>query len=119
MPATKGLEGVVATTSAISSIVNSVLRYKGYNIDDLANQSTFEEVVYLLWNDKLPNKEELDTFKKELAAEYSIPAELIAQIKSYPLKGVHPMAILRTAVSTLGLYDTEADVMDEAANKPF
>jgi citrate synthase len=117
LPATKGLEGVVATTSAISSIVNSVLRYKGYNIDDLANNSTFEEVIYLLWNDKLPNKEELAAFKKELAAEYSIPSEVVDQIKSYPLNNVHPMAILRTAVSALGLYDAEADVMEEEANK--
>ncbi|MGV3488691.1 MAG: citrate synthase [Tuberibacillus sp.] len=117
MPATKGLEGIVATTSAISSIVNSVLMYKGYNIDDLANHSSFEEVVYLLWNDKLPNKDELETFKKELAEEYAIPNELIHQMKSYPLSGVHPMAILRTAVSTLGLYDNEADDMNEEANK--
>jgi len=117
MPATKGLEGVVAATSAISSIVNSVLRYKGYNIDDLANYATFEEVVYLLWNDKLPNKEELAAFKKELASEYAIPNELIEQIKSYPLKNVHPMAILRTAVSALGLFDSEADDMSDEANK--
>ncbi|MFC4618252.1 citrate synthase [Camelliibacillus cellulosilyticus] len=116
MPA-GGLEGVVATTSAISSIVNSVLQYKGYNIDDLANNCTFEEVVYLLWNDKLPNRSELQAFKKEMNDHAELPEALINEIKTYPLKKVHPMAILRTAVSALGLYDEEADDMDEAANK--
>lgn len=117
MPQTKGLEGVVATTSTISSIVESVLRYKGYNIDDLADHSSFEEVIYLLWNDDLPTKSELDAFKKELNENMSVPQEVFNQIKALPLDGVHPMAILRTAVSTLGVFDSEADVMEEAANR--
>lgn len=117
MAQTKGLEGVVATTSAISSINNSVLRYKGYNIDELATQSTFEEVVYLLWNDKLPTASELDTFKKDLLKESFVPEEVFRQIKAYPLKGIHPMAVIRTAVSTLGIYDSEADEMNEEVNK--
>ncbi|TCP32093.1 citrate synthase [Scopulibacillus darangshiensis] len=117
MASTKGLEGVVATTSAISSIVDGVLRYKGYNIDDLASQSTFEEVIYLLWNDTLPNKAELDEFRKELSLNAEVPEEVFRQIKEYPLDGVHPMAVLRTAVSTLGIYDSEADEMNEEVNK--
>jgi citrate synthase len=117
MPATSGLEGVVATTSAISSIVNSVLRYKGYNIDDLADRSTFEEVVYLLWYDKLPNRDEFEAFKKELAENADVPAEIFEQMKAYPLKNAHPMAVLRTAVSALGLFDDEADDMSDEANK--
>ena len=64
MTATKGLEGIVATTSAISSIVDGVLTYRGYDIDDLAEHASFEEVAYLLWFGKLPNAEELSPFNK-------------------------------------------------------
>ncbi|MBM7644792.1 citrate synthase [Scopulibacillus daqui] len=117
MTATKGLEGVVATTSTISSIIDSVLRYKGYNVDDLAKQSSFEEVVYLLWHDKLPCQNELDAFKKELAENAEVPDEVFRQLKAFPLNNTHPMAVLRTAVSTLGVYDSEADDMNEEANK--
>ncbi|WEG13906.1 citrate synthase [Pullulanibacillus sp. KACC 23026] len=117
MPATKGLEGVVATTSGISSIIDGVLTYKGYDIDDLADHASFEEVVYLLWNDDLPNQQQLDAFKKELAGNAAVPAEVFEQIKAFPLNTIHPMAVLRTAVSTLGVFDSEADVMDETANR--
>ncbi|GGH86760.1 citrate synthase [Pullulanibacillus pueri] len=117
MPTTKGLEGVVATTSSVSSIIDGVLTYRGYNIDDLAEKSTFEEVVYLLWNDKLPTQTELDAFKKQLLEEMVVPKEIFDQIKALPLKNVHPMAVLRTAVSTLGVFDSEADEMTEEANK--
>ncbi|MCA0986324.1 citrate synthase [Guptibacillus algicola] len=116
MTTTRGLEGVVATTSSISSIVNDVLTYRGYNIDDLAENASFEEVIYLLWNDKLPNKQELDQFSAKLAEDAVIPEEIINQIKSYPSDKVSPMAALRTAVSTLALYDEEADDMSEEAN---
>ncbi|MFC7393676.1 citrate synthase [Scopulibacillus cellulosilyticus] len=117
MTATKGLEGVVATTTTISSIIDSVLRYKGYNVDELATKSTFEEVVYLLWHDKLPNQNELDTFKKELAENAEVPDEVFRQLKAFPLNNTHPMAVLRTSVSTLGIFDSEADEMNEEANK--
>ncbi|WP_165997065.1 citrate synthase [Bacillus sp. Cs-700] len=116
MTTTRGLEGVVATTSSISSIVNDVLTYRGYNIDDLAENASFEEVIYLLWNDKLPNKTELEEFTAEFASNASIPEEIVNQMKSYPIDKVHPMAALRTAVSTLALYDEEADDMSEEAN---
>ena len=116
MTATRGLEGVVATTSSVSSIVNDVLTYRGYSIDDLAENASFEEVVYLLWNDKLPTKSELDELNKELADHAEIPQAVIEQMKAYPIKEVHPMAALRTAVSTLALYDEEADDMSEEAN---
>lgn len=56
MTATKGLEGIVATTSSISSIVDGVLTYRGIDIDDLAENATFEEVIYLLWFGKLLTK---------------------------------------------------------------
>ena len=59
----KGLEGVVACTTGISFIVGNTLIYRGYTIEDLAEHSTFEEAIYLLWNDRLPNKSELTAFK--------------------------------------------------------
>ncbi|MFC4556661.1 citrate synthase [Virgibacillus kekensis] len=117
MTATKGLEGVVATQSSISSIIDDQLTYVGYKIDDLAENSSFEEVVYLLWNLKLPTKSELDTFKADLASNMELPEAVIEHLHSYDLSTVHPMAALRSAVSILGLYDEEADVMEEEANK--
>jgi citrate synthase len=113
---TRGLEGVVAAESSISSIIDGVLTYRGFNIDDLAEHASFEEIVYLLWYGKLPNQSELDQLKKELAENASIPQEVIDQIRLFP-KSIHPMAALRTAVSALALYDEEADVMNEEANK--
>ncbi|MBP1968873.1 citrate synthase [Virgibacillus natechei] len=117
MTTTKGLEGVVATQSSISSIINDQLTYVGYKIDDLAENSSFEEVVYLLWNQKLPNKSELDAFTAELATNMELPEPIIDHLRSYDLSSVHPMAALRTAISLLGLHDSEADVMEEKVNK--
>lgn len=113
----KGLEGVVAAESSISSIIDDQLTYVGYTIDDLAEKSTFEEVVYLLWNLKLPTKEQLKNIQTELAENMELPEAIIDHLHSYDLSTVHPMAALRTAVSLLGLLDEEADVMEEEANK--
>ncbi|HHY72744.1 MAG TPA: citrate synthase [Bacillus bacterium] len=113
---TRGLEGVVATQSKVSSIIDDQLTYVGHPIDDLAENASFEEVVYLLWHFKLPNKEELAELKQQLAENASIPQEIIDHFRSYPIDKVHPMAALRTAVSMLGLFDDEADVMDKEAN---
>jgi citrate synthase len=114
---TKGLEGVVATQSSISSIIDDQLTYVGYKIDDLAEYSSFEEVIYLLWNQKLPNQAELDALKQELAANMELPDGIVKHFRSYDLSTVHPMAALRTAVSLLGLYDDEAEVMSPEANQ--
>ncbi|WP_214481601.1 citrate synthase [Bacillus sp. SM2101] len=116
MTVTRGLEGIVATTSSISSIIDDTLTYAGYDIDDLAENASFEEVIYLLWNRKLPNKNELAQLTNELAENASIPQEIIDHFNMYPINEVHPMAALRSAISLLGLYDAEADKMDEEAN---
>lgn len=113
----KGLEGVVACSTAVSSIQGNTLNYRGYTIEDLAAHSTFEEVVYLLWNDKLPSSSELETFKKELVSEMTLPADYIKALKAFPTQGVHPMAWLRSAVSLLSHWDADANNMDTAANK--
>lgn len=116
MTVTRGLEGVVATTSSISSIIDDQLTYVGYSIDDLADHASFEEVIYLLWNRKLPNQFELNELRAQLAENAEIPQQVIDHLKSYDLSMVHPMAALRTAVSMLGLFDEEADVMEAHAN---
>src|SRR5699024_9571310 len=116
MSTTKGLEGIVATQSSISSIIDDQLTYVGYRIDDLAEHSSFEEIVYLLWNLKLPNKEQLEQLKKELAENMDLPEGINEHFRSYDLTKVHPMAALRTAGSLIGLYDEEADDRSEEAN---
>lgn len=116
MTATKGLEGIVATTSAISSIIDDTLTYAGYDIDDLAENATFEEVIYLLWHGSLPTQSQLEELTKQLAENAAIPEEVLNHFKTYPIGKVHPMAALRTAVSLLALYDDEADAMSDEAN---
>ena len=81
MSATKGLEGIVATTSSISSIVDGVLTYRGIDIDDLAENATFEEVIYLLWFGKLPNQAELGETAKRPERLQQVPDAVIDQLK--------------------------------------
>ncbi len=116
MTVTKGLEGIVATTSSISSIIDDTLTYVGYDIDDLAVNATFEEVIYLLWHRRLPNKVELEDLTSQIANNMEIPQAIIDHFKMYDIKTVHPMTALRTAISFLGLYDEEAEVMESDAN---
>lgn len=113
---TSGLEGIVATSSSISSIIDGTLTYVGYNIDDLTEKATFEEVIYLLWHRKLPNKEELAQLSTELMENMSLPEEVLQHFGMYPIDKVHPMGALRTAISLIALYDEEADMMDQDAN---
>lgn len=112
----RGLEGVVACSTAISSIVDATLCFRGYTIEDLAAHSTFEETTFLLWNDRLPKKEELEAFTKQLGSEMALDPKMIPVLKGIPTAGVHPMAWLRTAASLLALYDNEAQDMSKEAN---
>jgi citrate synthase len=112
----RGLEGVVACTTKISFIVGATLIYRGYTIEDLAANATFEETVFLLWNDRLPKTEELAKLQKDLGKEMALDAQLMSSLKTLPTKGVHPMAWLRSAVSTLGAFDTEAQDTSATAN---
>ncbi|MBN9900176.1 citrate synthase [Bacillus thuringiensis] len=116
MTVIRGLEGVVATTSSVSSIIDDTLTYVGYNIDDLAENATFEEVVYLLWHRKLPNEQELEKFKGTISEYYKVPDEILTYLKQVDLKIAHPMSVLRTAISMLSLYDESAEFMDEKSN---
>ncbi|HWI62099.1 MAG TPA: citrate synthase, partial [Symbiobacteriaceae bacterium] len=105
-----GLEDVVAGTSDICFIDGREGRlvYCGYDITDLAKHSTFEETVYLLYNKRLPTKEELATFDALLRSYRAVPAEVLTVLKGLP-KDIHPMAALRTAVSLLGNFDLAAE----------
>ncbi|MBV6493267.1 MAG: Citrate synthase 2 [Turneriella sp.] len=102
-----GLEDIEVLKSAICEINQTHLSFRGYSIQDLAANASFEEVVYLLWNDALPSKQELKDFTTQLRAEYSLPREIVEHINHVP-REAHPMAVLRTLISSLGLYDEEA-----------
>src|SRR5712691_9252475 len=99
-----GLEGVIAGESEICFIDGyaGILSYRGYNIHTLADNATFEEVVYLLWNGRLPKRTELEDLKGELVANRPIPSQITDFLATVP-KAV-PMDVLRTAVSMLSLY---------------
>lgn len=104
-----GLRGVAVASSSISDVngEKGELIYEGYNIHDLAKHSTFEEVIFLLWNKRLPNRAELSALEQSLRASYAVPAELIDLLKQFP-PGADPVDVLRTAVSALEFYDPNA-----------
>src|ERR1700730_17606291 len=97
--ANKGLENIIACTSEISTIHDVTLLYRGYTIEDLASHCSFEEVIYLLWNSKLPSAHELEQFKSELSSHLTLPKELLPILESIAKTQSHSMAKLRTAVS--------------------
>jgi len=107
-----GLEDVVVSTSDICFIDGRQgrLLYRGYNVDDLAQHSTFEEVVYLLWYGALPSKKEYEAFLKTISATATrkLPPKMIALLRTLPKKAT-PMEVLRTGVSALSMFDPDAD----------
>ena len=111
-----GLEGVVAGESEICFIDGyaGVLSYRGYNIHTLADHATFEEVIYLLWNGRLPKQDELEQLKRDLVSHRPLPARVVEFLRG-AVKG-SPMDVLRTAVSMLGVEDPQAQDMSPAAN---
>lgn len=115
---TKGLKGVMAADSSICQIngERGELYYRGYNIDDLATHSTYEETAYLLLVGELPSKFQLEEFHEALTRHESAPAEVLGILKELP-RTTHPMAALRTAVSALGNFDPRADEESLEANK--
>lgn len=113
----KGLEGVVACSTAISSIQDSTLSYRGYTIEDLAAHSSFEEVTYLLWTGRLPKAAELKSFRDDLGKAAALPAEMLKVLRAVPTQDVHPMAWLRTAVSLSAHWDTDANDNSSEANQ--
>ncbi len=113
-----GLEGVIALDSELSFIdgQQGELIYRGYDIHDLAEHASFEEVVYLLWNGRLPNRQQLDELQAQLRAERTLPEEVLAFLAQTPADA-NPMAVLRSATSMLAHFDREADEMDPEVNR--
>jgi 2-methylcitrate synthase/citrate synthase II len=114
----KGLVGVVADTTAVSKVMpeSNSLTYRGYPVQDLAEQCRFEEVAYLLWHGELPTQDDLDAFVAAERAERAISPGLAALIAAFP-GHAHPMDAIRTAVSFMGMEDAEAADVSEAATR--
>ncbi|MCA9753234.1 MAG: citrate synthase [Gemmatimonadetes bacterium] len=122
-PFVPGLAGVIAAQSRVGFVdgENGILEYRGIRIENLAENSTFEETAYLLLYGKLPTQSELSTFSKSLESHREVRPEILRLIADFPRDG-HPMAALQTAVGALGLYyprdgATNAKQRDEDAHR--
>lgn len=109
----KGLEGIIAAETRLGEVKGQegLLYYCGYNINDLAGKVSYEEVVHLLFHQRLPNRAELDKLTTALRAERELPEGVIAFLKTAPKKA-RPIDVMRTAVSMLGCYDTARHDLD-------
>src|SRR6476646_1398281 len=102
-----GLAGVIAGETQICWVdPNAGLMYRGYDIHEMAEKASFEEVAYLLLNGRLPNMGEFQQFKMQIAKARPLPRQVIDMLRLLP-KGTHPMDMLRTGVSMLGPFDPE------------
>lgn len=113
----KGLEGVIALHTDICDIdgQKGELIYRGYDIDDLARNCTFEDIAWLLWQGDLPSEAERRQLALQLSTERPLPP-MVRELMSMTPEDADPMAFLRTGVSTLALYDGEAEDMSAEAN---
>ncbi|HEY3415061.1 MAG TPA: citrate/2-methylcitrate synthase [Armatimonadota bacterium] len=112
-----GLEGVIAGQSSISNVYGDEGRliYRGYEIQDLAANCCFEEIVYLLWHGDLPNETQLEDLKAQLRANRKVPVGLLGYMSGLP-HTARTMAWLRSSVSALAMYDPDAGVNNPEAN---
>jgi citrate synthase len=113
---TAGLEGIHATQSGISSIIDGTLTYRGIDIDELTDQASFEEVIYLLWNGTLPKGSALMKLKNDLVLNGTLSNEIKGLLYTFP-KNARPMDMLRTTVSALALLDPEAKQISQEENQ--
>ena len=106
----KGLEGIVANSTRLSDVLGEKgqLIYAGYDINELAGKVSYEEIVHLLWHGHLPNRQELTDLEHSLRSRRELPKGVVNFIETAPKKS-NPMDVIRTAVSMLGLYDTELE----------
>ncbi|MDA1189648.1 MAG: citrate (Si)-synthase [Chloroflexi bacterium] len=111
----RGLRDVFFDNTESSNVIGDIGRliYRGYDIHDLAEKSTFEETVYLMMYGALPTQKELDGFDKALRASRAIPAEVLTIIAT--IKDAHPMDVLRTALSALAAFEPEVDDVSHEA----
>jgi 2-methylcitrate synthase len=112
-----GLDGVVVDTSSISKVMSEInsLVYRGYPVQELAEHCHFEEIAWLIWKGELPTRSELADFMEEGRAQRAISKDLLSVIQKCP-RSAHPMDVLRTGVSFLGMEDAEMNKTDAAAN---
>jgi len=111
-----GLENIVSHESSISSIIGATLTYRGINIDELAENATFEEVIALLWNGELPRKQALGDLKSALRQEFRLPEGVIRVLRTFP-KDAEPMRALQAIMAVLGFFDPDRDDNSDAANR--
>jgi citrate synthase len=111
----RGLEGVVACSTGISAIAGSTLLYRGYTIEDLAANATFEEVVYLLWFGRLPKRDELEHLVDDIDQAMPLPPASFGWFHGLPTE-VHPMDFLHAVAAGLSLHDPDANVLSFEAN---
>ncbi len=113
-----GLEGVIALESELSFIDGQTgeLVYRGYDIHDLAEHATFEEAIHLLWEGELPTQSQLDALNQQLREARELPKQVVDLLRQTP-DDAHPMAALRTAVSSLAFHDPETEDMSADANR--
>ena len=111
----RGLRDVYFDNTESSNVIGDIGRliYRGYDIHDLAEKSTFEETVFLMMHGHLPKQSELDAFSETLTASRSLPSEILDIITS--VQGAHPMDVLRTAVSALAAFEPETDDVSHEA----
>ena len=103
----KGLENITVCSTAISSIQNEKLFLRGWSLEDLSKNSSFSEVSFLLWEGHLPSKKEFQSWEEQLSQAMILTAEEKKVLQTLPVKGVTPMAWLRTALSVLSLFYKE------------
>mgnify|MGYP001209370965 CR=1 FL=1 len=113
----KGLAGVVVDTTTISNVVPETLSltYRGYPVQELAADCSFEEVAYLIWHGELPNTEQLRAFTERERAQREVSRSIISIIDRVP-DTCHPMDLLRTAISALGAEDPTAEDLSPEAS---
>lgn len=112
----KGLDGVVVSETKISAIVENQLLFAGYNIDELVEKDVlFEEVIYLLWYLQAPDAEELASFQEALYAQMPVSDTIITSLKIQTRENLHPMSVLRSTISLLGVFDPDAEETDREA----
>jgi citrate synthase len=111
----RGLRGVLVAESEMSYIDGDAGRliYRGYDIEELAREAGYEEVLYMLWEGRLPNRNELDTFSDAMASERGVRKETLETLEILAESDEEPMAALRTGVSTLSASDPEIEADPE------
>ncbi len=115
MNITLGLDGIIAAKSSITLLDDEMIRYRGYRLDDLADNATFEEIIYLLWYGELPTTAEYAVFKDELKKHCNLSENIVTLMKLLP-KNADFIDVMRVIISISALYNTEIEDFSHEAN---